>query len=69
MMEWMIARTEDSARRAQARQIARVADRLRALFGEAAVSVADARVMVRGRGLIQRWLNDPGLRFLGRGYK
>ena len=41
-----------------------VAERLKALFGEAAIEVEEARVLVRGRGLIKRWLIDPTLRFL-----
>ena len=35
------------------------------MFGDAAVEVEEARLLVRGKGLIKRWLIDPHLRFLG----
>jgi hypothetical protein len=41
-----------------------VAERLKTLLGEAAVEVEEARVLVRGRGIIKRWLIDSSLRFL-----
>jgi hypothetical protein len=33
------------------------------LFGSGAVDFEETRVLVRGRGMIKRWLIDPGLRF------
>ena len=36
------------------------------MFGDAAVEVEEARLLVRGKGLIKRWLIDPHLRFLQR---
>ena len=57
-------RAETLAREAQAAKVRQVAERLKALFGEAAIEVEEARVLVRGRGLIRRWLIDPTLRFL-----
>ena len=65
MMGKLMSRGEDLARLAQQREIALVAQRLRALFGGAAVSIQDAQVLVSGRGMIKRWLVDPGLRFFG----
>jgi len=68
-MEKLIARGEQLASQAQARQVQRVAAQLRTLLGAAAVSVDDARVLVTGRGIIKRWLIDPSLRFLSGGLK
>jgi DNA-binding protein YbaB len=69
MMEKLIARGEQLASDAQAQQMQRVAQQLRALFGSAAVSVEEAQVLVSGRGIIKRWLIDPSLRFLSGGLK
>jgi hypothetical protein len=49
--------------------VQRVAQQLRTIFGSAAVDVQEARVLVRGKGMIKRWLIDPSLRFLGGGLK
>lgn len=68
-MEKLIERGEQLARDAQARQVKRVAEQLRSLFGGAAVDVEEARVIVSGRGIIKRWLIDPSLRFLTGGLK
>lgn len=69
MMEKLTARGDDLARKAQGQKVQRVAQHLRTIFGSAAVDVQEARVLVRGRGMIKRWLIDPGLRFLGGGLK
>ena len=69
MMEKLIARTDELIREAQARQVRRVAQQLRSLFGSAAVEVEEARLLVSGRGIIKRWLIDPSLRFLAGGLK
>lgn len=68
-MEKLIERGEQLASDAQARQVKRVAEQLRSLFGSAAVDVEEARVIVSGRGIIKRWLIDPSLRFLTGGLK
>jgi hypothetical protein len=39
------------------------------MFGSGAIEVEEARVLVRGKGMIKRWLIDPSLRFLGGGLK
>ena len=69
MMEKLTARGEQLARVAQKQRAQRVAQQLRTIFGSAAVEVEEARVLVRGRGMIKRWLIDPSLRFLGGGLK
>ncbi|HEX5257583.1 MAG TPA: hypothetical protein VFW35_02245 [Sphingomicrobium sp.] len=69
MMDRLISRGDELAAQAQAQQVQRVAQKLRALFGSAAVSVQEAQVLVSGRGIIKRWLIDPSLRFLSGGYK
>lgn len=69
MMERLVSRAEELARIQQQRKLSEVAQQLRSLFGSAAIEVEEARVLVRGRGLIKRWLIDPSLRFLGGGLK
>jgi hypothetical protein len=69
MMEKLTARGEQLARGAQEQRVQKVAQQLRMIFGSAAVEVEEARVLVRGRGMIKRWLIDPSLRFLGGGLK
>jgi hypothetical protein len=63
MMERLLKRGDEIARTAQRRGVARVAESLRALFGSGAVEAEEARVLVSGRGLMRRWLTEPGLRF------
>jgi hypothetical protein len=65
----MIARAEQLAQDAQQRKLQQVATQLRAIFGSAAIEVEEARVLVRGRGIVKRWLIDPSLRFLAGGLK
>ena len=69
MMERLAARGGQLARSAQEQRVQEVAQQLRTIFGSAAVEVEEARVLVRGRGMIKRWLIDPSLRFLGGGLK
>ena len=68
-MDKLISRGEQIAQQAQARQVQRVAQQLRMLFGTAAVTVQEAQVLVAGRGVVKRWLIDPSLRFLSGGLK
>jgi hypothetical protein len=63
-MEALLKRAEELARIRQRRAISRVADRLKALLSASLVEVEDIRVIVRGRGIVKRWLIDPALRFL-----
>lgn len=69
MMERLVSRGDAISREAQRREVQRVAQQLRRIFGSAAVEVEEARVLVRGRGMIKRWLIDPSLRFLTGGLK
>lgn len=69
MMANLQERGEELAREAQARKVHQVAQQLRALLGSTAIEVEEARVLVRGRGIIKRWLIDPSLRFLAGGLK
>ncbi|MFL6725348.1 MAG: hypothetical protein ACJ8FS_02395 [Sphingomicrobium sp.] len=68
-MDELVKRGEAIAREQQWLKLQTLAQQLRAMFGGAAVDVEEARVLVRGRGLIKRWLIDPQLRFLGGGLK
>ena len=69
MMSELLRRGEALARDQQRRKLQSVAGELRASFGSAAVEVEEARVLVRGRGIVKRWLIDPSLRFLSGGMK
>ena len=69
MMSELIKRGEMLARESQRRRVRELAERLRGAFGRAAVEVEEARVLVRGRGMVKRWLIDPSLRFLGGGLR
>lgn len=64
MMENLLARGEQIAAEAVARQVQRTARQLRALFGSPAVGIDGTEVLVSGRGILKRWLVDPALRFL-----
>ena len=69
MMDGLIRRAEMLAAAAQRRQVRRLAARMAELLGSGAVEIVDAKVVVRGRGLLKRWLSDPDLRFLSGGPK
>lgn len=69
MMNELIRRAEMLAAAHQRRQVERLSARMKEVLGTSAVDIVDARVVVRGRGLIRRWLIDPGLRFLSSGFK
>ena len=65
----MLRRGEEIARAAQRRRVQQVAAYLRNVLGSASIEVEEARVLVRGRGIVKRWLIDPSLRFLSGGLK
>ena len=67
MMGELLSRGEWLALEARRRRVADIAAELRAMFGSGAIEVEEARVLVRGRGIIKRWLIDPSLRFLAGG--
>lgn len=64
MMNKLIARGKAVARQAQAARVQRVATHLSSVLGSSAVEAREAQVLVRGKGIIKRWLIDPSLRFL-----
>jgi hypothetical protein len=64
MMRNLARRGEELARAAQRRKVAEVARRLMSMFASGAVEAEEARVLVRGKGMVKRWLIDPRLRFL-----
>jgi len=68
-MAALIRRAEELALARQRAKVQAVAEKLKALLGDAAVEVDEALVLVRGRGIIKRWLIDPSLRFLAGGLK
>jgi len=57
------------ARAEQQRQLLRLAGRARELVRDATIEVEEARILVRGRGIVKRWLIDPSLRFLSSGLR
>jgi hypothetical protein len=64
MMETLLKRGEELAAAGQQQKLQDLAGQLGAIFGKTAVQVDRANVLVRGRGIIKRWLMDPGMRFL-----
>jgi hypothetical protein len=64
MMRNLARRGEELARGAQRRKVAEITRRLASMFGSGAIEVEEARVLVRGKGIVRRWLIDPRLRFL-----
>lgn len=69
MMAKLVKRGEQLAQRRQRERVRQIAEQLKGLIGNAAVEVEEARVLVRGRGIVKRWLIDPNLRFLSGGLK
>jgi len=69
MMGELIKRGEALARECRRQRVQALAQQLREIVGSAAVEVEEARVLVRGRGMVKRWLIDPSLRFLRGGLR
>jgi hypothetical protein len=69
MMAGLMKRAEDLAQAMQQRKIRAIAAQLGDLLGGASIAVEEARVLVRGRGIVKRWLIDPSLRFLSGGLR
>lgn len=57
-------RAEQLARAEQRRAVAWIADALDGQLRGIAVEASGDDVVLRGKGLIRRWLVDPGLRFV-----
>ena len=64
MMSLLQRRMERLARAEQRRQIARLAARWTEQLRGARVEVMADKIVITGRGLVQRWLVDPALRFI-----
>jgi adenylate kinase len=64
MMEKVLARAEQIAQAAQANRIAAMAEAAAELSGVSVLKTATGLVL-RGKRLLERWLLDPALRFLG----
>ena len=60
----LLQRAEAIAQDKQKRTIDAVAQRLRDLLKSASVEIEGSRIILRGKGLLKRWLIDPDLRFL-----
>lgn len=56
-------RAAAAARAGQKRAIARIADALRGQVRGFSVEASAGAVVLRGKGLVRRWLDDAGLRF------
>ena len=69
MMDELIRRAEMLAGAEQRRQVQRLAARMKEMLGNGSVEVVHGQVVANGRGLLRRWLIDPGLRFLSSGIK
>jgi hypothetical protein len=69
MMERLTRRVEALAATEQRRRVQLLAARMREMLGSGSVEILDAQVVASGRGLLRRWLIDPGLRFLSSGPK
>lgn len=69
MMAGLMKRADEIVRAGQQRRIRSVAAQLRNALVSASIEIEEARVLVRGRGIVKRWLIDPSLRFLAGGYK
>lgn len=69
MMKNLLRRGEEIADAAQQKRVRELARNLGAFMGSDAIETQEAAVLVSGRGLMKRWLVDPGLRFFSRGLK
>jgi len=69
MMATLVRRAGELARARQHLKARQIAEELKELIKGASIEVDEARVLVRGRGIIKRWLIDPSLRFLSGGLK
>lgn len=63
-MKGLLKRGEAIASEARRRRVRDVAEQFGRLLRSASIEVEEARMLVRGRGIIKRWLIDPSLRFL-----
>ena len=69
MMEALMRRGEILAAAEERRQARQLAARLKTVLGQGSVEAIGADVVVSGRGVLKRWVIDPGLRFLSSGLR
>lgn len=67
MMAKLLRRGEELARTAHRRAVDGVVERLTSLLQGVSITTEEMLVVVSGKGLFRRWLNDPELRFLSGG--
>ena len=60
----LMRRAEELAQSAKLRTIERIAGEVRAMARDVAVEIEDSRIVVSGRRIAKRWLENPALRFL-----
>lgn len=65
MMERLLARAEQIAQAAQANRIEAMAETAAEELNAVSVLKTATGVVLRGRKLLERWLLDPALRFIG----
>jgi hypothetical protein len=65
MMERLLARAEQIAQAAQANRIEAMAEAAAEELSGVSVFKTATGVVLRGKKLIERWLWDPALRFIG----
>jgi hypothetical protein len=66
MMEKLLARAEQIAAKAQANRIDAIARTAEDELAGVSILKTPTGVIIRGKQLLERWLVDPALRFLGR---
>jgi hypothetical protein len=65
MMEKLLGRGLQLAAAAQTLTVAAVAARLKEALPGTSVATSADQIVLRGKGLMKRWLTDPSLRFVG----
>jgi hypothetical protein len=63
-MRQLIERAGGMARKTQRRRIAGIVRRAQEEVQGVRVQAQESAVVIKGQGLIRRWLEDPALRFL-----
>ena len=65
MMERLLARAEEIAQAAQAKRIEAIANTAKQELSGLSIRRTATGVVIQGKQLLERWLLDPALRFLG----
>jgi hypothetical protein len=66
-MRKLLERGEQAARAGQRRAIGEIAARMREQLGGGIVEEQVSAIVIKGRQLMRRWLNEPALRFIAGG--